>query len=136
MPGYKNADGWIHWLESEEHENLLPEGYFRISDEEFYQIRAALNAPTKKQRIEVIENEVQLFMDSEAQQKGYDNIRSAALRAGYPGPFHNEGVAYAVWMDEVWSACYAILADVEAGNRPEPTTAELLAELPALVLPV
>lgn len=77
---------------------------------------------------------VQKMLDDEAKKKNYDDIKSAALRAGYLGPFHDEGVAYAAWMDACWAKCYEILAEVKAG-RAEPTIPELLAEMPPLVLP-
>jgi len=78
---------------------------------------------------------VQAAMDARAQLKGYDDIKSAALRAGYPGPFHDEGVAFAQWMDLCWATAYTILAEVTAGTRPLPTVEEAVAAMPALVLP-
>lgn len=78
---------------------------------------------------------VQNYLDSRARERGYDNIRSAALRSAYAGPFHDEGLAYAQWMDNCWAKCYQILGAVQAGTRAIPTESELLAELPALVLP-
>lgn len=79
---------------------------------------------------------VQRHLDQQAQAHGYDGIQSAALRAALPNsPFHLEGVAYGEWMDAVWSRCYAIQAEVAAGERPVPTAENLIAELPELVLP-
>ena len=71
-------------------------------------------------------------LNAAARLKGYDSIVTAALRAGYPGPFHDEGVVFAQWMDQTYAHCYAVLADVQAGRRPVPTEAELMAELPAV----
>lgn len=66
-----------------------------------------------------------------AARKRYDSIHSAALRAGYPGPFHDEGVTYATWMDSVYSTCYTLLDKVRTGQMAYPaTTADLLALLP------
>lgn len=70
-------------------------------------------------------------LNAAANAKGYDSIVTAALRAGYPGPFHEEGVRFATWMDATYAHCYAVLAQVEAGARPIPTEAELMAELPS-----
>lgn len=79
---------------------------------------------------------VQRHMDSVAAERNYDGIQSAALRAALPNsPFHAEGVAYGEWMDACWSHCYQVQADVEAGAREQPSTEELIAELPELVLP-
>ena len=76
---------------------------------------------------------VQKHLDATAQLHGYDNIHTAALRAGYPGPFHDEGVRYATWMDAVWTYAIQVLADVTSGARGVPTTVNLIAELPAFV---
>lgn len=91
---------------------------------------------TSSQIKKELEVAVQFFMDSKAQLRGYDNIKSAALRAGYPGPFHDEGVAYATWMDACWEACYVIMADVQNGTSPIPTQDELIQSLPVLSLSV
>lgn len=90
---------------------------------------------TIEQRAVVLLQAVEKHLNAAARTKGYDDIRSAALRAGYPGPFHDEGVAFATWMDATYAACYQLLAQVQAGEIPEPNEAELLAMLPALDLP-
>jgi polysaccharide pyruvyl transferase WcaK-like protein len=77
---------------------------------------------------------VQSHLDAAAIASGYDNIVSACSYAGAANPFQAEGAAFVAWRGAVWGSCYAIMADVVAGNRPVPTASELLAELPALVL--
>lgn len=80
--------------------------------------------------------EVQKHLDNSAMNKGYDDIKSAALRAGLPdSPFHSEGVAFGTWMDNCWAYTYKVKADVNAKKRTAPTVEELIAELPELVLP-
>lgn len=78
---------------------------------------------------------IQAHLDAAARERDYDNIRSAALRAAYPGPFHDEGLAYATWMDACWAHAMSVMAAVMAGTRTVPTATELVAELPALTLP-
>lgn len=78
---------------------------------------------------------VDQLLDTEARKKNYDSIHTAALRAGYPGPFHEEGVAYATWMDTVYATCYSILKQVTDGITPQPTVQGLIDMLPKLVLP-
>lgn len=90
---------------------------------------------TFPQRVAALLRCVDAVLNEAARQKGYDSILSAATRAGYPGPFHDEGVAFAQWMDATYSACYTLLAQVQAGEIPEPDENELLALLPALDLP-
>lgn len=93
-----------------------------------------VDPPTQAQIIAALEAAVQAHLDGTAKAKGYDDIKSAALRAAYPGPFHGEGEAFATWMDACWAACYAVESDVAAGKRPIPTADALIAELPALSL--
>jgi len=88
-----------------------------------------------EQRIEDLYVAVNAHMNGEAGKRRYDSIHTAALRAGYPGPFHDEGMAFAVWMDAVNAKCYLVLAQFLAGEIQEPTREELLAMLPALELP-
>lgn len=68
-------------------------------------------------------------------QKGYDSIITAALRAALPSsPFHDEGIAFGSWMDQVYATCYQLLGKVKAGEIEEPNAAELIAMLlPGLV---
>ena len=71
-----------------------------------------------------------------AQAKNYDNRLTCALRAGYPGPFHDEGVAFATWMDGCNALAYQMLAEVQAGTRAMPaTTDQALSLLPEMVWP-
>lgn len=76
------------------------------------------------------------LFDSTAQSKHYDNRITCALRAGYPGPFHDEGVAFATWMDNCNAQGYAMLAQVQAGTMAMPATvADALALLDPMVWP-
>lgn len=71
-----------------------------------------------------------------AQSKHYDNRITCALRAGYPGPFQSEGLAFASWMDAQNLKAYQMLAQVESGDLPMPKTVqEALALLSPMVWP-
>lgn len=74
-------------------------------------------------------------LDAEARTHRYADRISCSVRAGYPGPFQAEGVAFAQWMDACNAAGYAMLEDFVAGNIPQPTIAEVLAALPVMVWP-
>lgn len=74
-------------------------------------------------------------LDAAARSRRYDSIHTAALRAGFPGPFHDEGVALASWMDQCNAIGYQIMAEIESGQRVAPTIDEYIAMLPELVLP-
>lgn len=79
---------------------------------------------------------VQRHLDAKARERGYDSIFTASTYAtSLHLKFGPEGIAYRDWRDKVWDYCYVVLADVQAGLRSIPTEAELLAELPAPVLP-
>jgi hypothetical protein len=90
--------------------------------------------PTSAQIIDSISSAVQGLLDSTAKSRGYDNIVSACSYAGASNPFQAEGQAFVSWRGAVWSACYAIMADVKSGIRPVPDADELIAELPVLSL--
>ncbi len=92
-------------------------------------------APTLEERAAVLLAGVDAHLNAAARAKRYDSIRAAALRAGYPGPFHEEGMAFATWMDSVYAKCYEVLAEVQAGDVEEPTLEQLLGMLPVLQLP-
>ncbi len=91
--------------------------------------------PGVEQRIAALLRRVDAHLNAGAALRRYDSIITASLRAGYPGPFHDEGVVYATWMDATYAKCYEILAQWEAGEIAEPTADELIAMLPVLVLP-
>ena len=75
------------------------------------------------------------FLDSVAGERRYDNRWTCALRAGYPSAFQPEGLVYAAWMDTCNMVAYAVMADVKAGRRAVPASAELLAMMPQIQWP-
>ena len=74
-------------------------------------------------------------LNAAAKARGYDSIHTAALRAGYPGQFHDEGVAFASWMDQCNAIGYQIMAEIATGVRAPISVDEYIALLPELVLP-
>ncbi len=69
-------------------------------------------------------------------------IASACSYAGYTNPYQAEGQAFLSWRGTCWSKVHAIEASALAGQKYKatwanviPTEAELIAELPVLVLP-
>ncbi|GGL91524.1 hypothetical protein GCM10011534_12130 [Pseudooceanicola nanhaiensis] len=67
------------------------------------------------------------------------NYNSAAALAGYVastvGPWAAEAQAFVAWRDSVWQAAFAMLADVQAGERAAPSPAEAVAEIPDITWP-
>lgn len=82
--------------------------------------------PTRAEYLAAIDS----ILAEGAARRLYDSIHTAALRAGYPGPFHDEGVLYATWMDSVYATCYQVQGQVARGERPIPSIAEFLELMP------
>jgi hypothetical protein len=108
--------------------------------EQVWDIRA-LTAEELQARQQQLQSSIvgatQLRLDTFANTRNYDSILSAATYATSPTPkFQAEG-AYAVdCRDTTWAALYQLMADVQAGVRPMPTSfAEIEPELPVLVWP-
>lgn len=74
-------------------------------------------------------------LDSVARSKRYADRISCSVRAGYPGPFQADGIAFATWMDTCNAIGYSILADFQAGNIPQPSVEDVIAALPEMVWP-
>lgn len=80
----------------------------------------------------------QLRLDTFARTRNYDGILSACTYATSLIPkFATEGQYCVNARDATWAKLYQILADVQSGKRPPPTSfAELEPELPVLNWPV
>lgn len=93
-------------------------------------------APTQDQLIKQLTVAVQAIMDTKAQAYNYDDLTTVVTYADEPvvPKFQEEGQAFREWRSLVWDACYAYLAEVEAGTKPFPTVDELPSLLPAFSL--
>lgn len=79
---------------------------------------------------------VQAMLDAKARERRYDNILSACTYATSTQPkFQAEGQACVAWRDAVWSQCYELMEQVDAGTLAQPTIEELLAMLPTMEWP-
>ncbi len=74
-------------------------------------------------------------LDSVAQSRRWQDRISLMSRAGFPGPWQADAIAFGQWADGCNVIGYQILADFQAGLIPQPTIAEMLAALPAMVWP-
>jgi len=85
----------------------------------------------KERMIKEYTTTVQSYLDTTAQEHGYDNILSLCTYATSAIPkFKLEGQAGVYFRDAVWSNCYEILADVQAGTREVPE--DIISELPVI----
>ena len=92
--------------------------------------------PSIEKQIAVFDAALVAHLDATARERRYDNRVTCALRAGYPGPFQAEGIAFAGWMDQCNALAYILLAEVVAGTRPLPENPQALIDLmPPMVWP-
>lgn len=121
-----------------EHANFFDRGgnLFRIQDDKL--VYVGLSPEEQEAQLKArFTAVVQEHMDTQAKAKGYDNLLSAVSYADEPEEpkYQQEGLAFRKWRSQVWRACYAKEARVKEGLDPIPTDANLIAELPPLVLP-
>jgi hypothetical protein len=87
-----------------------------------------------------LQREIELAMDThfdaKAAERRYTNRWTCATRAGYPGPFQAECLAFATWMDTCNELAYTTLKDIQNGVRPMfESVEEALAILPSFTWP-
>lgn len=74
--------------------------------------------------------------DSVAQTKQYDSKITCALRAGFSGPYQQEGIAFAQWMDSCNESAYQIYAAIASGEmQPFDSEEDFIATFPQMVWP-
>lgn len=96
-----------------------------------------VDPPTTAQIMAEFTSAIQTRLDAFAATRGYDGILSACTYATSTVPKCTaEGQCAVNARDTTWAACYAMLAEVEAGTRPMPTLAEVIAAMPELVWPI
>ena len=101
----------------------------------------AVKAIPAEELLQALQQEIvqatQARLDDFARTRSYDGILSACTYATSSVPkFQAEGQYCVVARDETWATLYTILAEVEAGVYPMPTSfADIEPELPALVWP-
>ena len=93
------------------------------------EVAPAPHEPSLPERIAAFESALDAHLDNTARQRRYDNRMACALRAGYPGPFQAEGIAFASWMDACNALAYQLLAEVMQGTRPMPDSPQALIDL-------
>ena len=124
-------------LSSEEVE--LADGYeFKVTDGVLTQepsvgvtTNEVEDVPTQAEVIAGYTQQVQSYLDTTAQTRGYDGILSLCTYAtSSNATFAKEGQVGVIWRDAVWTKCYEILAEVQAGTREAPT--DIISELPVM----
>lgn len=79
---------------------------------------------------------VQAHIDSVARAHGYNDGMTCVSYQGSANPtWAAEAQTFLAWRDAVWSYAYTQIAAVQSGQRPQPTVAGFVAELPAIEWP-
>ena len=91
--------------------------------------------PTPEQIQKIVTDATQKRLDTFARTRNYDNILSACTYAtSSVTKFRAEGQLCVDKRDLTWAKLYEIMAEVEVGTRPMPTSfADIEGELPELV---
>lgn len=113
--------------------NLVPADGAKIGDD--YIDGSFVTPPAPLPTLADYDKALVAHLDATAKARNYDDRISCAVRAGFPGPFQAEGIAFATWMDTCNQIGYSILADFQAGTIPQPTIAEVIDSLPPMVWP-
>lgn len=75
---------------------------------------------------------VQVLIDETARSRIYtDGVSLASYKDSTIAQWSAEATAFIAWRDAVWASVYATLAEVQSGELPQPTIADLIAMLPA-----
>lgn len=111
------------------------QGDVPLTPEELVELDA-LEAQASRPRIDYFESALTAHLDATARSRRYDSRITCMVRAGFPGPFQAEGLAFAAWCDGCNMFAYSLMADVLAGNAPMPESTEaFVAMLPEIVWP-
>ncbi|RVJ51273.1 hypothetical protein CN166_28045 [Sinorhizobium medicae] len=79
---------------------------------------------------------IQAHLDAKARERQYDGIQTAITYRGDPNPqFAAEAEALFAWRSAVWTYSTAELVKVLAGERPQPSVEDFMAELPVFEWP-
>lgn len=114
------------------------DGWVEITQQQLDVIRESRRViPSTEQIAAQFTVAIQQRLDGFARTRNYDSILSACTYATSTlSKFKAEGQACVNLRDATWAAAYAILADVQAGKRPMPTSiADIEADLPDAVWP-
>ena len=123
-------------------EDLASRGEVAVESETNYQLSEielvcgvitskAIPQPTQEEIIKSYTDKVQAHLDLTARNRNYDNIFTLCGYITDPNPkFQLEAQAAVAWRSAVWTKCYEILAEVQAGTREMPI--DIISELPVM----
>lgn len=74
-------------------------------------------------------------LDAVAQSRNWQDRVFLMARAGFPGPWQADAIAFGLWADDCNQIGYRMLVDYQAGSIPQPTIDAMIAALPPMVWP-
>lgn len=93
--------------------------------------------PASEPTITDYENAIQNLVDSTARERQFrDGVTLASYIGSTKPKWAAEAQAFVAWRDNVWSYAYGELAKVQAGQRPQPTVEQFLAEIAPIAWPL
>lgn len=119
----------------------IPAGKYAAFDGAAWQLLDATGpvpesiSETPDQTIARYEAALDAHLDAVSHGCRYDNRVTFALRAGYPGPYQTEGIAFAQWMDACYVLSNAIKNAVLDGSAVMPSIAEFIGQMPTFNRP-
>lgn len=105
-----------------------------LTPEEIEEIQTPL--PPSVPTITDYENAIQDLVDSTARERQFrDGVTLASYIGSTKSKWAAEAQAFVAWRDNVWFYAYGELAKVQAGQRPQPTVDQFLAEISPIAWP-
>ena len=126
---HRDADDKINGVYSNFQEGIAEE---ELSEDD-PEVVAFLNPVTLTDYDHAIQN----LVDQTARERQFrDGVTLASYTASTKPKWAAEAQAFVAWRDNVWHYAYGELAKVQAGQRPQPTVEQFLAEIAPIAWPV
>lgn len=125
----KDVDGW-HYVTCCQYSTGTAGKIWDMREE--LDIIPAENEQTDEALIRLVQIGIQQRLDYMASLKEYDDAASVVSYLGSTDPtFRAQAVKFNAWRDACWATARKIREDVQAGKRPRPTYAEVMALIPS-----
>lgn len=93
-------------------------------------------APSSITTVADYEDAIQNLVDSTARERQFrDGVTLASYIGSTKPEWAAEAQAFVAWRDNVWSYAYGELANVQAGQRQQPSVEQFLAEIAPIAWP-
>ncbi len=124
----RDVDGW-HYVTCCQYSTGTAGKIWDMREE--LDIIPAENEQTDEALIRLVQIGIQQRLDYVASLKEYDDAASVVSYLGSTDPtFRAQAVKFNAWRDACWATARKIREDVQAGKRPRPTYAEVMALIP------